>query len=122
MKRLSLNTATTIFLAAFAIMLMTFIGLCNHVRQQQAAEQQAFDTKWDDMVDSNNRITVAGVTVSDSIEFQLLASEALIVDMPEEYPATGDSMCAYVRHDTIFVEYWHGHKEQIGRFVYRHNE
>lgn len=70
-----------------------------------------------------NSLTVkerkAGVSVADSITFELVASLAHEIDLPEEYPSNGDTLCAYVARDTIFVEYWH---DQRKKFRYVHGD
>jgi hypothetical protein len=54
--------------------------------------------------------------ILDSIAFENTAEQAHYIDMP----AKGDSMCATVRNDTIFVEYWRNMPEQQGKFRYLH--
>ena len=120
MKRLSLNSATVLFTSIIAILAAAFMCTLYLHNKQQAKEQQEFDTIWADMVDED--ITDAGVSYADSIAFEYASSMATVVDMPEELPCEGDTMCAYVSGDTIYVEYYHGHLEQKGKFVYLHNQ
>jgi hypothetical protein len=56
----------------------------------------------------------------DNVSFQLDASKAHYIDLPEEHPTMGDNVCAYVRNDTIFVEYWHNYPHQKRYFRYKH--
>ena len=87
----------------------------------KCAEQ--FNTVVEAQITSNyDRMTTAGVTMADSIAFEYLFSKANNVDMPEEYPVYGDTMCAYVLHDTIFIEHYHGYDFQDGLFRYVHGE
>ena len=64
--------------------------------------------------------SLAGVSVADSIAYELAASLATHIDLPEELPNVGDTLCAIVRNDTIFAEYWHDQPEQRNKFRYIH--
>jgi hypothetical protein len=66
--------------------------------------------------------TLAGVSVADSISFEKAAEMATEIDYPEEIPEIGDEMCAFVRNDTIFVQYWHDIPEQRGLFRFKFGE
>lgn len=62
--------------------------------------------------------TQAGVSLADSLAFELAASEATEIDLPT--PEKGSPMCAFVRNDTIFVEYWRNGATQRNKFRYVH--
>ena len=66
-------------------------------------------------------LSLAGVSPADSISFENAAELATFVDLPEETPETGDSMCAYVRNDTVFLQYWHNYPSQKNLFKFRYN-
>lgn len=64
--------------------------------------------------------SLAGVSVRDSIAFETAAESVTWIDFPEELPVTGDSMCAYIISDTMYMEHYHNTKYQqdMYRFVY----
>ncbi len=85
---------------------------------------------WNDMVSPSlspdtidiNAISQANMTVGDNIVFEYYASLCTIIDMPEETPETGDTLCAYISNDTMYVQHYHqDNDEQKHMFRYRHN-
>lgn len=73
---------------------------------------------WNDMVDTTSHFGPCGVSVQDSIQFEIDASLALFVDLPEETPVTGDHVCAFVKNDTVFIEHYHG--QPYFQFLYNY--
>lgn len=63
-----------------------------------------------------------GVSVQDSMIFEYLASLATVIDLPEEEPMTGDSVCAYVSHDTVYIQHYHGYEHQSKMFKFIYNQ
>ena len=106
MKRISTSNLFGLFVLVIATIAVITITIVYHAKREYAQV---------------NDMTQAHVSIADSIAFEYAASLATVIDMPEELPATGDTMCAYVNGDTIYVEYYHGHPEQQGKFVYLHN-
>lgn len=117
MERNSMSNIFGIYVLVFFTLLGITITLVYHSNREWKLEQQVSNLIVNDTV----YMTQAHVSIADSIAFEYAASQALHIDMPEEYPITGDTMCAYVSGDTIYVEYYHGHPDQIGKFVYLHN-
>lgn len=102
MKQLPLNTAYKIFGTVLFVIFVSFLFCMIQVRIEE--QEDALDYH-------NASIEIwseAGVSVQDSIQFEIDASLASFIDLPEETPVTGDHMCGYVCNDTIFIEYYHG--------------
>jgi hypothetical protein len=68
-----------------------------------------------------NVMSQANVTVGDSITFEYYASLCTVIDMPEEHPVTGDTLCAYISNDTIYIQHYHNYHHQQWMFRYIHN-
>lgn len=129
MKRFSVNKTAILFTSIITILATAFMFTLHLHNKQQAREQQVFDEVWADMVDDNtpdisddSTMTIASVSVQDSMIFQYLASLATVHDMPEELPIYGDTMVAYVSHDTIYTQHWHNYSHQQKMFRYVHGE
>ena len=118
MNQLPLNTAYKIFGTVLFVIFVSFLFCIIQVRIEKQEIQNKFDTQWNDMVDSTTHFGPCGVSVQDSIQFELDASLASYVDLPEEKPETGDHMCAFVKNDTVFIEHYHG---QPGLFQFLYN-
>lgn len=95
------------------------------------SEQKEFDIMWADMVDEDTTDldlpSLAGVSIRDSIEFENAAEWATTVDLPEEEPITGDSVCAYISHDTVFIQYYNvnrfpgfEYQKKMFKFIYNY--
>lgn len=118
MKQLPLNTAYKIFGSVLFIIFVSFLFCMVQVRIEEQERQDKFDRQWNDMVDSTTHFGPCGVSVQDSIQFEIDASLALFVDLPEETPITGDHMCAFIKNDTVFIEYYHG--QPYFQFLYNY--
>ncbi len=66
--------------------------------------------------------TQAGVSFADSVAFELAASKAHEIDLPTPTPEKGSPMCAFVRNDTVFLQYFRGSPWQAGMFRFKYDE
>lgn len=114
MNQLPIKTAYKIFASILLAIFVSFLFCIIQVRIEEQEMQDKFDTMWYD----TTHYSLAGVSVQDSIQFEIDASLATVIDMPEELPIDGDTMCARVSNDTIYIEHYH---EQDGMFIYIHN-
>lgn len=112
MEKLRLLTFAACFVG-LAFVLGTMFGMM-YTRTTLASEHQTFLT-----VREKASLYVIQ-SFSDSVAFEIAASKAHFTDYPEEQPDDGDELCAYVRADTIFVEYWQDLPHQKRYFRYFH--
>lgn len=113
---MKLKSTYQLFGCILFILVVLFFSLVKQAKQD--IKQQEFNTIWNDMVDSTTHFSAAGVSIQDSIQFELDASLASFIDLPEETPITGDHMCAFVKNDTVFIEHYHG--QPYFQFLYNY--
>lgn len=68
-------------------------------------------------VEAVNADVKAYLATRDSIAFETAAEYVTYIDFPEELPVTGDSMCARISNDTMYMEHYHG-QVKMHKFVY----
>lgn len=113
---MKLKSAYILFGSILFVLTVLCFGLVQQAKQD--IEQQKFDQVWNDMVDTTTHFDPCGVSVQDSIQFEIDASLAHYIDLPEETPVTGDNVCAFVKNDTVFIEHYHG--QPYFRFRYNY--
>jgi hypothetical protein len=116
-----MNSNTRFTLTVLCLLGLAFIFgalfQADYIRQQSEARLSSL-TEREIKAEHADTYTLAGVSLADSIAFEQAAELAHHLDLPEEMPLDGDTVCAYVRADTIFVQHWHGYPEQAGLFRY----
>lgn len=115
MKKVSSFKLTLFFLAILAGMCLMFMMILKTERAKQKAAKEAFEQKFSNF-NKEYTLSLANVSVLDSVRFELMAETCTHVDYPEELPASGDTMVSYISHDTIFIEYWHNQPQQRNMF------
>ena len=119
MKRLPVTDISLIFVMIMLILGFLSLGFVQELKHITVHNSGVTVQVEPEHISVYNNDIASGLSYTDSLLFQNQASQATTLDLPEELPSTGDHMCAYVRNDTIFIEYYHKQKDAF-HFLYNY--